>query len=166
MWSVLTTPKLVCLPMHPGKLLRTSFHSQKDPELTSVALCVAWQGGRSPWAISITSHGRGLQGPRLTFGQADLKRHWAGPRGREGTPRRKRGRSLLPARAPLRTSLRLSCYPSIPSASTQRASSERMAICWGQARSQAPQPTHSEARLWPCLATSQPSWLSAASLSP
>ena len=43
-------------------------------------------------------------------------------------------------------------YPSIPSASTQRASSARMAMCWGQARSQAPQPTHPLARLWPCSA--------------
>ena len=43
-------------------------------------------------------------------------------------------------------------YPAIPSASTQRASSERMAMCWGHARSQAPQPTHSLARLWPCSA--------------
>ena len=68
--------------------------------------------------------------------------------------------------APPRVCPSASPYPSIPSASTQRASSARMAMCWGQARSQAPQPMHSVARLWPCLTTSQPSWRSAASLSP
>ena len=41
--------------------------------------------------------------------------------------------------------------PSIPSASTQRAISARMAMCWGRARSQAPQSTHSLACLWPFL---------------
>ena len=76
--------------MHSGKLLRTSFRSQKAPELASVALCVTRQGGRSPWVTSIRSRSRGPQGPRLTFGRADLERRWAGPRGREGTPRRKK----------------------------------------------------------------------------
>lgn len=76
--SVLTIPKLVCLPMHPGKLLRTSFCCQKAPESTGVALCVTLQDGRSPWVTSIRSRSRGPQGPRLTFGRADLERRWAG----------------------------------------------------------------------------------------
>ena len=57
-------------------------------------------------------------------------------------------------------------YPSIPSASTQRVSSSRIAMCCGHARSQAPQPMHSLARLCPCPPTSQPSWCRAAALSP
>ena len=76
--SVLTIPKLVCLLMHPGKLLRTSFCCQKAPESTGVALCVTRQDGRSPWVTSIRSRSRGPQGPRLTFGRADLERRWAG----------------------------------------------------------------------------------------
>ena len=173
MWRVLTTPNLVCLPKHPEKLLRTSFCCQstrknyseppfaakKTPESARVSLRNP-PGECSPWATSIRNRSRGPQGPRLIFGQADLEQRRAGPRGREGTPRRKRDAGHLrpaPPRVFFLARLLRYPYPSIPSASTQRASSARMAMCWGQACSQVPQPMHSLARLWPWLATSQPS---------
>ena len=90
MWRVLTTPKLVCLPKHPEKLLRTSFCCQKDPGIAPRLSLRNPPGECSPWATSIRNRSREPQGPRLIFGQADLEQRRAGPRGREGTPRRKR----------------------------------------------------------------------------